>query len=85
VPGVRSDGVANSLDGATGGAIPGAGTAPIDGGLAVSSMGDAGAGRIGGGADRAGGTDCACAASDADAATTPARMIAQSFTARSPC
>lgn len=85
MPGVRSDGDVNSLEGATGGAMPGAIPPPIDGGRAVSSMGDAGAGRITGGAARVGGVDCALAGGDDDTPSTAPRTISQSLTARLLC
>src|SRR5262249_61422394 len=81
VPGVRWDGEINSLDGASGGAACGtAGTAPIDGGLTVSSMGG-GAAR-GSGATLGDGVVCALAGGDDDPARTAPRTISQSLTAR---
>ena len=81
VPGVRSDGDVNSLDGATGGAAAGAGA--LSGGLAWSSIAG-GADGITGGADRAGGVGWASAGSDIDAASMAPRMISQGLTAGSP-
>jgi hypothetical protein len=83
VPELRSDGDTSSLDGATGGVAPGARGIPPIAGLLPSGIGDAGTGRCAGGAD-GGGADCACAPNTPDTASTHPRMIAQSFTARSP-
>lgn len=84
MPELRSDGEDSSLDGAAGGAARVDGAAPIDGGRTLCGIGDAGIGRCTGGAEPAGGADCACADSDADTARALPRMIVKSFTARSP-
>jgi hypothetical protein len=85
VPGARSDEGVNSLDGEPVGGVAIGAAPPNEGGLALSSIGDDGAGRMMGGADLAGGVDCALTCSvDDTTSTVPRMMIGQSLTAYSP-
>ena len=85
VPAVRSDGDVNSLDGATGGAAPGAALRSDGWAARASGTGRAGgAGRITRSALTPSGVDCARAGSDDATASTAPRTIGQDLTARSP-